>query len=111
MCAVEQKCVNEKIVTVRSKREQTDVASEKAAKVAKISDSWTPQNSGHRWEKENVDPQYIGSDADLGANFNKAGNLHKSTPQVSFNLHVYLDLIFITFYYKKEVLAFFMCFT
>ncbi|XP_021930997.1 uncharacterized protein LOC110835253 isoform X3 [Zootermopsis nevadensis] len=81
ICAVEQKCVNEKVVTVRSKREQTDAASEKSSKMAKISDSWTPQNSGHRWEKENVDPQYIGSDADLGANSSRGGSLHKNTPQ------------------------------
>jgi predicted transcriptional regulator len=85
---VEQKCVNEKIVTVRSKREQTDVASEKAAKMVKISDSWTPQHSGHRLEKENVDPRYSGNDADLGANLNKAGSLHKNTLQVSVKFHM-----------------------
>jgi len=87
-CAMEQQCVSEKVVSVRSKREQTDAASEKAAKMAKISDSWTPQHSGPRWEKENVDPRCIGSDADLDASFSKAGSLRRNTPQVSISFHV-----------------------
>ncbi|XP_023713018.1 uncharacterized protein LOC111867414 isoform X3 [Cryptotermes secundus] len=78
MCAVESQCVNEKPVTMRSKREQTDTVLEKAAKMAKISDSWAPQQSDH---KENVDPRRIGSDADLDTSFNKTGSLRRSAPQ------------------------------
>jgi len=76
-CTVDHQCVNEKIVSVRSKREQTDAASDKAAKIAKISDSWTTQHSDH---KENVDPQHIGSDADLDSSCSKTSH-HRNTPQ------------------------------
>jgi hypothetical protein len=81
-CVVESQCVNEKPVAARSKREQMDTASEKAAKMAKISDSWSPQHSDH---KENVDPRRTGSDADLDTSFSKTGSLRRSAPQVSFS--------------------------
>jgi len=84
-CAVDRQCVNEKTVSVRSKREQTDAASDKAAKIAKISDSWTPQYSDH---KENVDPQHIGSDADLYTSCSKTTSQHRNTPQVSSSFHI-----------------------
>jgi hypothetical protein len=86
-CTVDHQCFNEKVGSVRSKREQTDAASDKAAKIAKISDCWTPQHSDH---KENVDPQHIGSDADLDTSFSKTTSLRRNTPQVSSSFHVVL---------------------
>jgi hypothetical protein len=63
------------------------VASDKAAKIAKMSDSWTPQHSDH---KENVDPQHNGSDADQDTSCSKTSQTsqHRNTAQVSAGFHV-----------------------
>ena len=82
LCAAQQNYLSEKLVTLKSKREQTDDSEnswEKASKMAKISDSWNPQYM----EKENVDPRCIGSDAELDTTFSKTGGLRRNNSQVS----------------------------